>query len=143
MRGHVDYPAQGELVRRFGEDDGFGSPVKGLYVATRAGAQITAPADARVEFAGPFRSYGQLLILNAGNGYRVLLAGMEEISAGTGGFVRSGEPVGTMGNGPAPGTLTGDRLQDLRPVLYIEFRKNGEAIDSAPWWIGGAREARG
>jgi septal ring factor EnvC (AmiA/AmiB activator) len=48
-----------------------------------------------------------------------------------------------MGESPAPGTLTADRLQDSRPVLYIEFRKNSEAVDSSPWWIGGAKEARG
>jgi septal ring factor EnvC (AmiA/AmiB activator) len=143
LRGHLDYPAQGEFVRTFGEDDGFGSKVKGLFVATRSGAQITAPADGHVEFAGPFRSYGQLVIINAGGGYLVLLAGLGEVSADTGQFLRTGEPVGVMGETSAPGTLTGDRLQDSRPVLYIEFRKNGEAIDSSPWWIGGSREARG
>jgi septal ring factor EnvC (AmiA/AmiB activator) len=84
-----------------------------------------------------------MVILNAGNGYLVLLAGLAGVTADTGQFVRAGEPVGVMGDNPAPGTLTGDRLQDLRPVLYIEFRKNGEAIDSSPWWIGGSREARG
>jgi septal ring factor EnvC (AmiA/AmiB activator) len=143
LRGRLDFPVQGEIVRKFGEDDGFGSEVKGLYLAARSGAQITAPNDARVEFAGPFRSYGQLLILDAGNGYHVLLAGLGKVTAETGQFIRAGEPVGAMGESPAPGTLTGDRLQDSRPVLYIEFRKNGEAIDSSPWWIGAVREARG
>jgi septal ring factor EnvC (AmiA/AmiB activator) len=143
LKGHLDYPAQGQLLQAFGDDDGFGSKVKGLYVATRAGAQVIAPADGHVEFAGPFRSYGHLMIINAGNGYLVLLAGMGEMTAETGQFLRAGEPVGTMGDNPAPGTLTADRLQDSRPVLYIEYRKNGETIDSSPWWIGGAREARG
>jgi septal ring factor EnvC (AmiA/AmiB activator) len=143
LRGRLDYPAQGELVRRFGDDDGFGGTAKGLYVATRPAAQITAPSDAHVEFAGPFRSYGQLLILDAGDGYRLLLAGLAGLTAETGQFVRAGEPLGSMGETAAPATLTGDRLQEQRPVLYIEFRKNGEAIDSSPWWIGAVREARG
>lgn len=142
-RGRLDFPAQGQILRRYGEADGFGGKVKGVFVATRAGAQVTVPADGHVEFAGSFRSYGQLLILNAGGGYHVLLAGLDGITAETGQFLRSGEPVGTMGVGAAPGTLSGDQLQDGRPVLYIEFRKNGDAIDSSPWWIGGAREARG
>ena len=143
LKGHLDFPAQGEFVRNFGEDDGLGGKVKGLFIATRATAQIIAPADGHIEFAGPFRSYGQLVILNAGGGYLVLLAGLGKTSADIGQFVRAGEPVGIMGQSPAPGTLTGDRLQDSRPVLYIEFRKNGETIDSSPWWIGSSREARG
>jgi murein hydrolase activator len=117
--------------------------LKGLAISTRAEAQVTAPADGQVEFAGPFRSYGQLLILNAGGGYHVLLAGMGGISAEMGQIVRAGEPVGTMGLGPTPVMVLGDKMQDGNPILYIEFRKNGEAVDSAPWWIGAVKEARG
>ena len=140
--GKLDYPAQGQILKRFGDDDGLGSTLRGMAVATRAAAQITAPVDGKVEFAGPFRSYGQLLILNPGEGYLVLLAGMHEISAEMDQTVRAGEPLGTMGDGPSSVTLLGDQVQEARPVLYIEFRKNGEAVDSAPWWIGGMREAR-
>lgn len=142
-RGRLDYPAQGRILKHFGDDDGLGGTIPGLAVATRDRAQVIAPAAGNVEFAGPFRSYGQLLILNAGDGYRILLAGMTDISAGMGDFVREGEPVGTMGEGPSSATLLGEQVQDGSPVLYIEFRKNGEAIDSAPWWIGGTKEARG
>jgi len=142
-RGRLDFPAQGSILKRFGDDDGLGGTIRGLAVATRDGAQVTAPAAGSVEFAGPFRSYGQLLILNAGGGYHILLAGMTDIGAAMGDFVRAGEPVGTMGTGPSPATLIGEQVQDGSPVLYIEFRKNGEAIDSAPWWIGGIKEARG
>jgi septal ring factor EnvC (AmiA/AmiB activator) len=140
-KGHLEYPAQGQILKRFGQDDGLGSELRGLAVATRAQAQVIAPADGKVEFAGPFRSYGQLLILNAGEGYLVLMAGMKEISADIGQSVRAGEPVGIMGKGPSSVTLLGDQIQEARPVLYVEFRKNGEAVDSAPWWIGGAKEA--
>lgn len=142
-RGRLDYPAQGHILKRFGDDDGLGGTIRGLAVATRTGAQVTAPVAGNIEFAGPFRSYGQLLILNAGGGYHILLAGMTDIGAETGDFVRAGEPVGTMGSDPSPATLIGEQVQDGSPVLYIEFRKNGEAIDSAPWWIGGIKEAHG
>jgi septal ring factor EnvC (AmiA/AmiB activator) len=83
------------------------------------------------------------LILDTGDGYHLLLAGLGKISIGTGEFVRAGEPVGLMGASAAPGTLMGDRVQENRPVLYIEFRKGGETIDSSPWWIGGLAQARG
>jgi len=143
IRGSLQYPAQGQILKAYGVNDGFGSTTRGVFVATRADAQVVTPVDGHVEFAGPFRSYGQLLILNTGGGYHVLLAGLGEITAEQGQFLQAGEPVGIMGKSAAPGTLTGDQLQDGRPVLYIEFRKNGEAIDSSPWWIGGFAQARG
>ena len=142
-KGKLEFPAQGQIVRRFGDKDPLGASAQGVLIATRPTAQVTAPADAKVEFAGPFRSYGQLVILNPGGGYRVLLAGMEKVTATTGEFLRAGEPVGAMGDGPASVTLFGDVARDGRPVLYIEFRNSTEAIDSGPWWIGGMREARG
>jgi murein hydrolase activator len=143
VRGRLQYPAQGQILKAYGANDGFGGTTRGVFVATRADAQVVTPVDGRVEFSGPFRSYGQLLILNTGGGYHVLLAGLGEITAEQGQFLQAGEPVGIMGKNAAPGTLTGDQLQDGRPVLYIEFRKNGEAIDSSPWWIGGFAQARG
>lgn len=142
-KGKLAFPAQGEIVRRYGEPDGLGREVQGLMIATRQGAQVTAPAGGKVEFAGPFRSYGQMVILNPGGGYRVLLAGMDKVTADVGEFLRAGEPVGEMGSGPASVTLFGEVVQDGRPVLYIEFRNSTEAIDSGPWWIGGLKEARG
>jgi murein hydrolase activator len=142
-RGKLPFPAQGQIIRRFGEPDGLGRETQGLMIATRAGAQVTTPADGKVEFAGPFRSYGEVVILNPGGGYRVLLAGMDKVTADVGEFLRAGEPVGEMGSGPASVTLFGEVVQDGRPVLYIEFRNSTEAVDSGPWWIGGLKEARG
>ena len=142
-KGKLAFPAQGQIVRRFGQPDGLGREIQGVLIATRGGAQVTTPADGKVEFAGAFRSYGQVLILNPGGGYRVLLAGMDKVTANVGEFLRAGEPVGEMGSGPASVTLFGEVVQDERPVLYIEFRNGTEAIDSGPWWIGGLKEARG
>ena len=142
-RGKLAFPAQGQIVRRYGEPDGLGRETQGVMIATRAGAQVTIPADGKVEFAGPFRSYGEVVILNPGGGYRILLAGMDKVTADVGEFLRAGEPVGEMGSGPASVTLFGEVVQDGRPVLYIEFRNSTEAVDSGPWWIGGLKEARG
>jgi septal ring factor EnvC (AmiA/AmiB activator) len=139
--GKLHYPVLGELVGRFGDADGLGGRVKGLFIAARPGAQVVVPASGRVAFAGNFRSYGQLLILDVGEGYHVLLAGMARMEVATGQRVAAGEPVGEMGQASALGNRIGDQ-EDARPVLYVEFRKAGNAVDSANWWIGGSKEAR-
>jgi murein hydrolase activator len=140
-KGKLDFPAQGQLLKRFGDDDGLGSSLQGIAIATRKTAQVIAPTDSKVEFAGPFRSYGQLLILDAGEGYLLLLAGMKSITASRGQSIKAGEPVGEMGDGPSSVTLLGDSIQDNRPILYVEFRKSGDPIDSKAWWIGAKQEA--
>ncbi len=132
MRGHLHLPVNGVPIRQFGGSDGVGGTQKGLSVAARPGAEITAPCDGWVVYAGPFRSYGQLLILNAGGGYHVLLAGMDRISVDLGQFVLTGEPVAMMGDASqAAATVT---TGPKRPVLYVEFRKDGTPIDPSPWW---------
>jgi septal ring factor EnvC (AmiA/AmiB activator) len=139
--GRLDYPVQGQILRRFGDADGFGSEAKGISLATAPGAQVITPASGQVAFAGDFRSYGQLLILDVGEGYHVLLAGMARIRVETGQAIVAGEPVGEMGNIPGRWTMMGDRPADPRPVIYVEFRKAGTAIDPTKWWVGGTKEA--
>jgi murein hydrolase activator len=132
MRGHLHLPVNGARIREFGGPNGSGGTQKGLSIAARPGGEITAPCDGWVVYAGRFRSYGQLLILNAGGGYHVLLAGMERISVDLGQFVLTGEPVAVMGSGSqGPSTGTSGPTQ---PVLYVEFRKDGAPIDPSPWW---------
>ena len=92
-------PVNGARIKEFGAPDSLGGTEKGLSIATRAGAQVTAPCDGWVVYAGPFRNYGQVLILNAGGGYHVVLAGMDRISVNVGQFVLTGEPVAVMGGG--------------------------------------------
>jgi len=131
-RGHLHLPVNGIRVREFGGSDGIGGTQKGLSIAARPGAEITAPCDGWVVYAGPFRSYGQLLILNAGGGYHVLLAGMERISVDLGQFVLTGEPVAAMGGGTPDSVAAA--TEPKQPVLYVEFRKDGTPIDPSPWW---------
>lgn len=141
-KGSLKLPANGVKVRDFGAADGIGGTEKGMSVATRAGAQVTAPCDGWVVYAAPYRSYGHLLILNAGGGYHVVLAGMETYSVDVGQFVLTGEPIAVMGNGPqvASAIVAGS----TQPVLYIEFRKDGIPIDPAPWWaMTGNEKVRG
>lgn len=141
--GSLAFPAQGVKIRQFGAKDGFGGTAKGLSIATRSQSQITTPTDGWIVYAGPFRSYGQLLIINAGEGYHILLAGMERIDVNTGQFVRSGEPVGTMGSSAVTSAAIGEVAGNDRPILYVEFRKSGNPIDPGPWWAGGDEKVRG
>jgi septal ring factor EnvC (AmiA/AmiB activator) len=115
-RGLLPRPVNGTLVKRFGDRDDLG-----------------ATADGWVVYAGPFRSYGQLLIINAGGGYHVLLAGMERIDVQLGQFVLAGEPVAAMAT-PRLASAGALDIGAIQPVLYIEFRKDGNSIDPAPWW---------
>lgn len=131
-RGDVPRPVSGRLLRGFGQPDGNGGMTRGISLATRAKAVVSAPADGWVQFAGPFRSYGRLLIINAGDGYYLLLAGMDQISVEVGQFVLAGEPVGNMGEGSAvQPVMSGDGSD---PILYVEFKKDGGSIDPEPWW---------
>jgi septal ring factor EnvC (AmiA/AmiB activator) len=131
-KGALPLPVNGVRIKDYGAADKFGGIEKGLSIATRTGAQVTAPCDGWVVYAGPFRSYGQLLILNAGGGYHVLLAGMERISVDLGQFVLTGEPVAVMGGGTQ--TAASIALGSSQPILYVEFRKDGTPVDPGPWW---------
>lgn len=137
-RGLLAFPVNGRKIRNFGGSDGAGGVEKGISLATRAGSQVTTPCDGWVVYAGPFRSYGQLLILNAGGGYHVLIAGMERISVNIGQFVLTGEPVATMGSTSQVASILATTAS--QPVLYVEFRKEGTPIDSGPWWAANEGE---
>lgn len=137
-KGLFAMPVNGSKIREFGGSDGVGGAEKGISLATRVGAQVTTPCDGWVVYAGPFRSYGQLLILNAGGGYHVLIAGMERISVNIGQFVLTGEPVATMGTRSQVASILATNAS--QPVLYVEFRKDGTPIDSGPWWAANEGE---
>ena len=137
-KGTLRLPAQGRRVKRFGDADASGGTVKGISLQTRPEARITAPADGWVVYAGEFRSYGQLLIINAGGGYHVLLAGMSRIDVSLGQFVLAGEPIAVMGSG-----ASSQNDDSSRPVLYVEFRKDGRPIDSDPWWAEASEKVQG
>jgi murein hydrolase activator len=137
-KGLFALPVNGRKIRDFGGSNGLGGVEKGISLASRAGAQVTTPCDGWVVYAGPFRSYGQLLILNAGGGYHVLIAGMERISVNIGQFVLTGEPVATMGSTSQVASILATTAS--QPVLYVEFRKDGTPIDSGPWWAANEGE---
>lgn len=137
-KGMLAMPVNGIRLRNYGVSDGVGGAEKGISVAARAGAQVTTPCDGWVVYSGPFRSYGQLLILNAGGGYHILIAGMERISVNIGQFVLAGEPIAVMGSTSRMASVLAANAS--QPVLYIEFRKDGTPIDPGPWWAANEGE---
>ena len=121
-RGRLPMPVRGKIVQLYGATDGFGQTSKGIRVETLPNAQVVAPSDGSIMFAGEFRGYGLLLIISHGESYHTLLAGMSEIYGTVGQSVLAGEPVGQMG-----------ASQGERPTLYVELRRGGEPINPQPW----------
>jgi murein hydrolase activator len=119
-------PVRGDIVTTFGASTPNG-PARGLSIRTRADAAVTAPAPGRVVFSGPFRAYGQMLIISHGEGYHSLIAGLTRLDAKNQQLVQAGEPVGAMG---AEGDGT---------TLYYELRRGGDAINPAGWLTASRR----
>lgn len=125
-------PAAGQVLRLFGQNTENGLPARGISLETRPTTQVVAPADGKVVFVGPFRGYGQLLIIAHGEEYHSLLAGFSRIDGTVGQQVLRGEPVGVMG---------GD--DDHKPVLYLELRHKGEAVNPFTWLASVGRKVSG
>jgi septal ring factor EnvC (AmiA/AmiB activator) len=132
-KGLLPMPVSGQVIRGFGDKDGLGGRTQGVSIAARPGGLVSSPTDGWVVYSGPFRSYGQLLIINAGDGYHVLLAGMGRTDVQLGQFVLAGEPVAVMAEQKLA-SVGAVEIGATQPVLYIEFRKDGNSIDPAPWW---------
>jgi septal ring factor EnvC (AmiA/AmiB activator) len=138
-------PARGRILTHFGDPMDTGGQSKGLVLETRPGAQVVAPFDGRIAFEGPFRSYGQILIIEHGGGYHTVLAGMDRVDAVVGQWLLAGEPLGVMaGPGTNPGLTTGTTSGVTsptgRPKLYLELRRDGQPVDPVPWF--GTAEAK-
>lgn len=125
-------PVAGRIVRRFGDKDDYGQPAKGVSVRVRGTASVVAPRAGTVVFAGPFRGLGQLLIIQYGAEYHLLLAGLSRIDAAVGDHVLAGEPVGWI-----------DASKDAHPTLYMELRRNGRPVNPLPWLTAGRTRVNG
>ena len=123
-KGRLPLPVVGRVKGRYGEVIRPGITRKGIEIETAAKAQVVAPYDGKVVFAGNFRGYGQLLIIEHSEGYHSLLAGMTRINGTPGQWLLAGEPVGVMG--PAA---------QEKPSLYVEFRRKGRPINPLPWLV--------
>ncbi len=111
-------PVSGSIATNYGEVDRFGTTSRGLHIAAPAGTPVVAPMDGTIKFAGRFRTYGQILIVEHRNGYHSLIAGLGRIDTSVGRPVSAGEPIGVVAE-PA----------DAAPDLYFELRRNGQPIN--------------
>jgi septal ring factor EnvC (AmiA/AmiB activator) len=123
LTGKLSLPAQGPVIHTFGDKRSPGGRDKGITIQTRSGAQVVAPYDGKVVFAGSFRGYGLILIIDHGQGYHTLLAGFGSVDAAAGQWLLAGEPVGTM---------ISDTGQ--KPQLYVELRKKGQPVNPLSWF---------
>lgn len=130
--GRLPYPARGRVVEAFGQSNDVGHVAKGITIQTRKGAQVIAPFDGQVVFAGPFRGYGLLLIIEHSEGYHTLLAGMAQVDCTVGQRLAAGEPVGVMGQD-----------DDAKPKLYVELRHSGQPVNPLPWLTAQKSKASG
>ncbi|WP_158747504.1 murein hydrolase activator EnvC [Acidisphaera sp. L21] len=127
-KGQVGAPVAGSVVKAFGEPGDAGT-TSGISYAVPPAARVSAPCDGKVVFAGPFRSFGQLMIVDCGGGYHFVLAGLDRLDVAVGHPVQSGEPVGVMPSWDPRSTAN-------RPLLYLELRQKGQPINPAPFLRG-------
>lgn len=111
-------PVMGQLVTGMGEVNDGGVRSRGLTLVTQPGAQAVAPTAGRIVFAGLYRGYGQILIIDHGQGWTTLLTGLHRVTAQVGDSVRQGDPIGITGQG--------------RATVTIELRRNGRPVDIVP-----------
>ena len=126
IRGTITVPTSAPILRRYGQRNARGVTERGITFATRPSAQIVAPHDGLVAFAGPFEGYGQILIIEHDGGYHTLLAGLGRLDTATGQWVLAGEPVGAMG--PSAVDAFGKSQG-----LYLELRRKGQPINPHRW----------
>jgi len=123
--GQLASPVNGTIVRAWGET-GEAGPVNGMSYQAAPASRVVTPCGGKVVFAGPFRSFGLLMIVDCGGGYHIVLAGLDRLDTQVGRSVHAGEPVGIMpGWDPhSPGPY---------PTLYVELRRDGQPLNPAPF----------
>jgi septal ring factor EnvC (AmiA/AmiB activator) len=120
-------PVVGMLVTGMGEVSESGVRARGLTIATQPGAQVVAPTAGRIAYAGHYRGYGQIVIIDHGAGWTSLLTGLARLSVDVGAAVVQGDPIGTVArSGQAQGGVRG------APTVTVELRRNGRPVDIVP-----------
>lgn len=115
-KGKLSMPARGPIVAAYGQET-----AKGISIKTRSEAQVVSPFDGTVIFAGPFRGYGNIIIIEHGEHYMSLLAGLNSIDCEVGQMLLAGEPIGQM-------------PKSAEAKLYVELREDSRPIDPEAWF---------
>lgn len=135
LKDTLRLPIEGAIEARFGDQTPSGGPLDGILLSSQSDASVKSPIDGTIVFSGPFRSYGNVIIIDAGDGYHLILAGMDRLNVRQGQFVVSGEPIAQMGSVTIKSAQNETlALASGKPTLYIELRKDKKIIDSTPWW---------
>lgn len=138
-KGTLPLPARGTLLRRSGEADAAGIRRPGLLIATRPRALVTAPCPATIRYLGPLLDYGNVIVLEPGEGYLLVLAGLGVVYGEVGQVIATGDPVGLMGGQEADPAEFVAAAQDGggaegAETLYLELRKGSTPVDPGPWF---------
>ena len=126
---HLTAPVHAEVARRFGDAWPGQSRSEGWSWRTEKGALVLSPADGRVDYAGPLKGWGLVLILRVAGGYHLVLAGLGRVDARIGAEAAAGEPIGRM----AAATPIVKGESPTSSELYLEVRKGDQPVDPAPW----------
>jgi septal ring factor EnvC (AmiA/AmiB activator) len=118
--GKGQVPSQGIIKVSFGEKNDIGADSEGISIESSSRALVVAPLGGVVRFAGPFKNYGNMIIIEHKNNYHSLLAGLDKITVSEGSSLNSGEPVGSL---PSSSSRGG------KPTLYYELRQKGKPVD--------------
>jgi septal ring factor EnvC (AmiA/AmiB activator) len=125
-------PSPGPVVRRFGAALASGGRANGLTFSAAAGAKVTSPGPGYVQYVGPVKGWGVILILRLAGGYHLVLAGLDRTTVAVGQSVAAGEAVGFMPDGrQSPGDK--DDGGKASRELYLEVRNQGVPVDPARW----------
>ncbi len=141
-QGALELPVLGRVIRRAGETDAAGVRRPGWVVATRPLTLVTTPWPATIRYLGPLLDYGQVAILEPGEGYLLVLAGLGQLFGAVGEVLPKGAPVGLMGgsHGASDQAFLISTPQgggaEASESLYIELRWNGAPVDPADWFAG-------
>lgn len=143
-KGTLPLPVLGTLLRRPDEADAAGIRRPGLTLATQGRALVTAPWPATIRYRGPLLDYGNVMILEPGDGYLLVLAGLHTVYGEVGEVVAAGAPLGLMG-GTEPGSseftaaaTDGSGPRDTE-TLYMELRQGASPVDPMDWFAATAR----
>ncbi len=143
-RGTLPWPVLGTVVLLPGETDALGVTRPGVTLATRPLALVTAPWPVTIRYRGPLLDYGNVMIVEPGGGYLLVLSGLDTVYGEVGDVVGVGQPLGLMGGSADVGGSAGnaDILNDAAndgganatETLYLEVRQEAEPVDPMVWF---------
>lgn len=139
-KGSLPWPVQGTILHHAGEADAAGITRPGVIIATRPRALVTAPWAATIRYRGPLLDYGNVIILEPGGGYLLILAGLDLVYGNVGDVIAAGTPVGLMGGKDAnPQEFLASAADGsgagATETLYMELRQGAKPVDPEDWFV--------